>query len=178
MVAAIVVDPEVKVQARRLYEETSLPVEAIAGMLNMKPRTFHSYRARWGWVARLDRNGESDTGAADEVSILPTDALSDEALEERPSRAETIQRIRDIVEREVSGVEQTLRRMDRLAPRGDAEKAARTLASLVKTLTELQRLDANAAEQAKEPDDEIDIDEFRRELARRLDALCASRAAE
>ncbi|MDX6806555.1 hypothetical protein [Terrihabitans rhizophilus] len=86
-----------------------------------------------------------------------------------------VARIRRTVEREISTVEDSLARIDELVPRGDAEKAARTLASLVKTLIELQRLEAGAgAGTAKDPDEDgIDIDEFRRDLARRLDALRA-----
>lgn len=80
------------------------------------------------------------------------------------------------MEREIAAVELSLRRLDRLTPRvGDGEKAARTLASLVKTLNELKRLDTETgAGAAAVPEDGIDIDEFRRDLARRLDALCAS----
>lgn len=88
-------------------------------------------------------------------------------------RIGTVARIRRTVEREVIAVERLLE----ASPRGPtrtaaAERAARTLASLVRTLNELRRLEAAAADQ----DDDApprDIDAFRAELARRLERLAA-----
>lgn len=59
----------------------------------------------------------------------------------------------------------------------ERERDARTLAVLVKTLRELTALDeADAGPETKDDDDgPRDIDEFRRDLARRMDALVASR---
>jgi hypothetical protein len=63
----------------------------------------------------------------------------------------------------------------------ERERDARMLAVLVKTLRELAALDEAASGPSKraEPEDDDpvprDIDEFRRELARRIDALVASR---
>ena len=62
----------------------------------------------------------------------------------------------------------------------DAERMARTLSTLTQTLQTLQRL--NAGEMARNADDDDDmprdIDEFRHELARRIDAFVASRNCE
>jgi hypothetical protein len=65
---------------------------------------------------------------------------------------------------------------------GAAERSARTLATLTQTLHALQRLRAgNAPEHETLTDDDMpddlprDIDEFRRDLARRIDAFVASR---
>jgi hypothetical protein len=64
----------------------------------------------------------------------------------------------------------------------DAERTARTLSSLTDTLQKLQRLRASAALSEKpiarnDDDDDMpaDIDEFRIDLARRIDAFVASR---
>jgi hypothetical protein len=76
---------------------------------------------------------------------------------------------------------------DRLAAAGqepiDRERDARMLAVLVKTLRELVLIDdarAAAKTQAEPDDDESvprDIDEFRRELARKIEAVIAERTA-
>ncbi len=58
----------------------------------------------------------------------------------------------------------------------ERERDARTLAVLVKTLRELTAIDQKDAPQAATEDDSFrDIDEFRRELARRMDAIVAAR---
>jgi hypothetical protein len=63
----------------------------------------------------------------------------------------------------------------------DAERTARTLGLLTQTLQHLQRLRAGRAGEARPHDDDddddmpADIDEFRRDLARRIDAFVASR---
>jgi hypothetical protein len=177
MPGAILVDPEVLQQARQLYEETSVPIDAIAGMMGMKSRTFQTLREKHGWKLRQPRRPAETGGAAaaePEEAGPPVESPVVAALP-GADRAATISRIRDTVEREIAAVELSLRRLDRLTPRvGDGEKAARTLASLVKTLNELKRLDAAQATDAPAAEDGTDIDEFRRDLARRLDALCAS----
>jgi hypothetical protein len=59
----------------------------------------------------------------------------------------------------------------------DAERIARTLSSLTETLQKLQRLECTVPQTGSYDDDmPADIDEFRRELARRIDAFVASRA--
>ena len=63
----------------------------------------------------------------------------------------------------------------------DAERAARTLATLVKTLREVAALqrDEKPEQASGEGEDEFrDLEEFRSELAERLDRLRRSRAAE
>ena len=88
-------------------------------------------------------------------------------------------RVQRVVERELNAVERIL---DNLGPTeaGEAERAARTLASLARTLREVALSnDGQGAPQADEPDDDPiprDIDEFRRELACRIDAFIASQA--
>ena len=59
-----------------------------------------------------------------------------------------------------------------------SERSARTLAILTQTLHALQRLRAGSLPEQETPhDDDMprDIDEFRRDLARRIDAFVASR---
>jgi hypothetical protein len=91
-----------------------------------------------------------------------------------------IARIERLVEDELAA-EEAARRQLGLAPRAvaEAERVARTLASLTQTLLVLQRLRASAPQPAgaTHDDDDMprDLDEFRRELARRIEAWAANR---
>lgn len=100
-----------------------------------------------------------------------------------PADAAIAAQLERTVERELAAIARILAKL----PAGDeraaaAERAARTLASLTRTLNEVQRLRREAAEPAPasaeaEPDDmPRDIEEFRRELARRIEAFVAGRA--
>ena len=58
----------------------------------------------------------------------------------------------------------------------DSERTARTLSTLTDTLQKLQRLQCSTLQTGSNNDDKpADIDEFRRRLARRIDAFVASR---
>jgi hypothetical protein len=88
-----------------------------------------------------------------------------------------------LIERVVSAVERELVQIDAIvgkshvlkAQRTEAERRARTLASLARTLTEVRRLRADE-DKSKAKDDDTgpeDIEAFRLELARKLDRLAA-----
>lgn len=82
-------------------------------------------------------------------------------------------------ERQVRDIEQRLA-ANQQEP-AERERDARVLAVLVRTLRDLAAFDSAALpiSPASETDDPPrDLDEFRRELARRMDALVASRAAD
>ncbi len=93
----------------------------------------------------------------------------------RGDRESLIARLWGAAERQVRDIETRLAMTGQ--PSSDRERDARTLAVLVRTLRELSQFDA-----AREPpceDDDLgprDIDEFRRDLARRMDALVRGRA--
>jgi transposase-like protein len=97
--------------------------------------------------------------------------------EESAAPAATFDRIQRLVEQELAAEEASRAELG-LLPRGpgDAERCARTLAILTRTLHELARLRGGAATQGLRHDDDIpaDIDEFRNELARRIVACLAS----
>jgi hypothetical protein len=124
-------------------------------------------------------------GAIPEALGLPPIPLrAPERARPRPrlglSRKELIKRIwrtasaqvRDIERRVVTATQQP----------DERERDARALAVMVKTLRELALLDARAANAAREAptekpadDEPADIDEFRRELARRIHAFVEAR---
>jgi len=91
--------------------------------------------------------------------------------------ADTVARLYRAVLDELAAVE-TLRAQLKREPqsRHGAEHTARTLSSLTETLQKLQRLQCAVSPTGSYDDDmPADIDEFRRELARRIEAFVAGR---
>lgn len=90
------------------------------------------------------------------------------------SREALAVRVQRVVERELDAIDSILGVLG-AADSAEAERSARTLASLARALKEVMRL--AAPEQASDPDEDDpvprDLDEFRRELARRIEALAA-----
>jgi len=133
--------------------------------------------------ARSRRNERSMASGTDSAPIAapPRSALEQVAsdpgvIAERTALALNLQ---SAVERELAAIDRvlaTLGRADSLNP----ERAARVLASLARTLREIVTL-TTAKKPAPDPDDADDddmprdLDEFRRELARRMDAFASAR---
>lgn len=97
-------------------------------------------------------------------------------------RAEIVGRIWRTAEAQVREIEERLARHARQPD--DRARDVRTLAVLVKTMRELAAFDAirdGAAPPANTEDDDAgprDLDEFRRELARRMEAIIAARTED
>ena len=160
--------PETVALARRRYAEgatiTSICAETGIRNRNTLYRCFDGYY---------------DDGSGQKPSPLPRRRAS--AGRRATDRAALVARLWRTAERQVQQIE------DRLKAAGlkptEREGNARTLATLVKTLRELAAFDeAQGARGQKAPNDDDDddpvprdIDEFRRELARRMDAFVASR---
>jgi hypothetical protein len=92
-----------------------------------------------------------------------------------PPPGNTILRLRRAVLEELRAVEAMRAKLKRNPV--DAERTARTLSSLTETLQKLQRLQCTLPETELKDDDDMpaDIDEFRNELARRINAFVDSR---
>lgn len=112
----------------------------------------------------------------------------------RPPRRSAVERLEDsppaagavLIERVVSAVERELIQIDAIVGKGhvlkaqrtEAERRARTLASLARTLTEVRKLRAEENKLKPQHDDgPEDIETFRLELARKLDRLAAEAQA-
>ena len=95
-----------------------------------------------------------------------------------PPPGDTIMRLHRAVLEELGAVEAMRARLKR-EPHdpADAERTARTLSSLTETLQKLQRLQCALQETGFKDDDDmpVDIDEFRKELARRIRVFVESR---
>ena len=176
-------DPEALTQARRMYEAGEHRV-TIAVRLGLERSVLDAVVAQEKW--RRERRSKAAPGrqarrerpavhhkASREGPTQPTSV--------EPGRAELAATITRAVERELAAIDAVLSRLGGEGERSsEAERTARTLASLARALKELKQLDASGPEPRGSPpehdDMPRDIDEFRRELARRMDALVASRA--
>lgn len=147
-------------RAQRLLEEA----KALAADLPPPERERSDcQRIRPAWAGPIPR----------EETPTPTLPLSGEGS------LSAIDRIEALVVKEIEA-EETVRKLFRGKRRvaTTSERNARTLATLTQTLHALQRLRAGSLpEQETLTDDDTphDIDEFRRDLARRIDAFVASR---
>jgi hypothetical protein len=182
MVKFIVTPPEKIEQARQLYEGTSLPIRDIAAMLGLGVTTFVKRTRLWGWRPRNRYKAELDAAAAAGVDLAEIRKVAAPSI--AVAEKETlIDRVRSAVEREIVAIEAVLTRVEGARLRStDAERAARTLATLVKTLREVAALQRDEKPETQtgeaEADEFRDLEEFRTELAERLDRIRKSRDAE
>jgi hypothetical protein len=175
----IVIPPEAIAKARHLYEDTGVPVADIAKMLGIGQTTLLKRAKLWGWTPRNRRLAELDAAAK---ANLPLEKIRAAAAPARKKLTQLalFKRVRSAVESEIVAIENVLRRVEAVHLRStDAERAARTLATLVRTLKELAALEQPADKptgeesQSEASDDFRDLEQFRRSLAERLDGLCA-----
>ena len=134
-------------EIRAAYEGSDLVVAAIAEAYGVSADAIHGRARRGGWHRRRRRDGPA-------ASAEPLD------------RNLLIGRLFKAVERQIAEVE---RRFEGSAPPNLEEKDARTLGALARTLELLIGLEKQAGRDGHEP--EPDIDEFRLDLARRIESL-------
>lgn len=179
---------------RHDIDHTTKTFAQIALERGISERTLNRMRDREGWTRRSERVRDvpAATRALEEATALlaaragaqtsplpPADPpLSGEGEEPSAPAPSPIERIEKLVERELAAEEAVRAQLGPLARApADAERSARTLATLTQTLHALARLRGGAApDQGSDDDDDIpaDIDEFRRDLARRIDAFVAA----
>lgn len=142
--------------ARRLYEETRTPLAEIARGLGVAPATFRRRLAGWGFSPRgrtkpprrKPVRPPREAPAAPDEPARPLDTLA-------------------MAERVGAALQRALPRIEASLEAGkDVERQARALASLVKTLGDLKRLENAGAAATDEPG--RDLAGLREELARRL----------
>lgn len=151
-------------QARALYDNSDWSNEHIAAKLSISIRTFSRLRKFWGWPPRPPLNKRRAL-ASIELIEPPGNAAS--------LNAQFICQLR----RELETVEKMLTQTpDAVVPAAAAERRAKTIASLVRSFSDIRRL-----ETTKEGDANADfpttLEELRAELARRLDQLRDARGS-
>jgi hypothetical protein len=109
--------------------------------------------------------------------VLRRDLGGERAKRPDRIRASLVDRLWRTADKQVREIEKRLR----LDQKPDArERDARMLATMVRTLRELRALDAARGEQEPAPEHEHgpdNLDDFRRDLARKIDAIIARRGA-
>ena len=192
MAAKKEIAPELLAEAKRLYEQTLAPVDDIAGMVGLSRSNFYKRVREGGWRGRRAKVGTfqftraiSAAGAA--ALLAPADQPRaevdpDVALITPQQRLAIAGKLHEVVEQ---GMEAIKRIMEVVSPanQNEAEHGARTMAHVSRALREMQELMQPATEN-ETPDDDadddpipLDIDEFRRELARRLRGIIEARRA-
>jgi hypothetical protein len=173
--------------ARRRYEETDETQVRIAADLGVDRGTLTRLARTHGWALRKDRP-PTDISEADKIARRATEAVmnatpADASGKDGADAAIAIDG--SVVDRLEAAVEKELRKVENLrAGPGsptersvDHERVARTLATLTETLFKVRRLRQPGGSQATDDDDlPSDADEFRRDLARRIEAFVRSRA--
>ncbi len=170
-------------EARHLYEHTLVPTKDIAALLGFSRRTLQTRAAEWGWTRRqqggleLTRLKRGKDGRARVARKTRPRKGAGSVPQSPPERLALAERIQAVAEREIAAVEQIIETLGGADP-GETEGAARTLASLARTLRELVQLDVPAASTEPTHDEPIprDLAELRRSLARKLEALAAEEA--
>ncbi|WP_024881616.1 hypothetical protein [Methylosinus sp. LW3] len=164
---------DIVTQAKLLYDAGVTPLAEVRAMLGMSERAFHSFRENEGWPMRpspIKRKSVEE----------PSMATRRSAPAEKDSGS-LIARLEEAVEREFVRAEAALATCGAKAAPKTMETSARVLASLVRSLAELKRMNRDAAVAREEDgrvrdafDDEPprQLAELREELARRLERMC------
>jgi len=181
--------PELLAQARHDFEHTERSKESIAFDLGVARSTLTNMAAHEGWqrfvppprglppamhLRREVEMLEASVTAPPPQNISPVTTNGQGTM---PAIGDTVERLYRAVREELAAVE-SLRARLKSEPQStqDAERTARTLSSLTETLQKLQRLKCAVPNTGSHDDDlPADIDEFRNEIARRIEAFVASR---
>jgi hypothetical protein len=176
-----ILSPEKVEETRLLYEANVVPTRECMANIGMKPDAFYALVHAQGWKLR-----RPPVHARGDVSSATSARLGAAVEEEKPPTPvrpltpdELIPKIEAAINREFAHAEHALAHGE---PR-NAEKTAKTMASLVRSLAELKRVqrDAQGHERHNHGADEPparDLAELKAELARRLDRLRRARDAE
>ncbi|MCJ8143852.1 hypothetical protein MKI84_13085 [Ancylobacter sp. A5.8] len=143
--------------ARRLYEDSRVPLKDVAAQLGLSPRSLHRRAQKWGWARHAG-------------------GIRAQPLPRRTLIARLVTRI----EAEIAAVERLVARAGLEAEGGvaaDTERAARTLAVLVRSLRELAALERGEENEIDDEEMPRDAEAYRRELAATLERVLADRTA-
>jgi hypothetical protein len=170
-----------------MYEQSDIPVQRIAVFLNCSRSKLFGIIKEQGWQRRCSgvapvppqgecaENPRTSESLASDPRVDPASPVEN-ATGPAVDREALARRLRRAVERELEGVDRLFAEaFERGRHIGHSERAARTLASLTRTLAAVMELEPPA----QETDEQLprDLDELRRELSRRVDLLRQRRAA-
>jgi hypothetical protein len=182
--------PEAIEHARQRYEDTDETQASIAADFGVHSKTLRTLAHKQGWKLRKNRPPR-DLPQAIRLNLLADQAVGSAAIGEAspdpmlalvPGEAamspNIAARLEQAVEKELRKVEALRNEFGNPAHRSiEAERTARTLATLTETLFKVRRL-REPGQMGAIADDDMpgDLDGFRRALAERMDAFVRSRA--
>ena len=176
--------PELIAEGRRLYERTQTPLRDVAAMMGISRRTLENRIRALKWKRRRIASRPIELHHAVRGAAIATitggeAAGADNTPVSPQRRAALAERIQSVVERQMTAVERVLAVVGP-ADQAEAGDSARTLASIARTLREIAALnlpdeEGKAADDANDDPVPGDIDEFRRELARRIRGFIEAR---
>jgi hypothetical protein len=178
---------------RQRYEETNESLESIAADFGVHRSTIERLARVHGWMLRKERVARDlpaalqlDLAVAHVLDAATNGSHSTEPPVSESSAADAAPlvepslalRLEQAVARELEKVERLRSETGSTSRRTiEAERIARTLSALTQTLFKVRRLREPGSSIADEHDQlPSDADEFRRELARRIDAFVRSRS--
>jgi hypothetical protein len=153
-------------------------------LLGFSPSTLRRRVEGWGWKRRkggaleVVRLGRDKRGRTMAVRQARPRAGAAEVPQSPQARLALAERIQAAAEREITAIEAIITTLRGSDP-NETESAARTLASLARTLRELVQLEATTSpEPTHDQPIPRDLDELRRSLARKLAVLAAGEAGD
>lgn len=176
----IEVAPERIAEGKRLYEETDMPLHEIAARMGLRRRTLNNRIVEWNWTRRRYTRGgsEAEQAAAALAPAAGESAVAAPAGEGSPAEPALpyAVRLQRIVDGQLAVIERTLKVMGP-ANSAEAERTARTLATISRTVQKIKATAEGRMSSDEADDDPVphDIDEFRRELARRIRGFIEAR---
>ena len=143
---------------RRAYVDTNEPVSAICGRFGISTGSLYRRAKRENWPGRTRTNGGADSGA----------------LAGSSEQDELVARLYQTLRQQMTAIEARLQSMpdiDDTNATATAERDARTLSTLVRTLEKLIELQSvtNRPEPMDDAKADSDADRFRLEIIRRIE---------
>ena len=164
MTKKIEIAPELIADGKRLYEETDVPIHAIAARMGITRPTLYERIAEWKWTPRRYSSAEL-------VEAVPA-AVADEGVPlpsaERPPMPFT-EWLPRIVAGQMAAIERTLNVLGP-ANSAEAERTARILATIARTVQEIKATAEGRVSTDETNNDPVprDMDVFRETLALRI----------
>ncbi len=176
------ITPEMLAQAKRLYVETSVPVEDICTMLGIGTYTFYKRRKVWGWPMRSKRIPVAAPPSApdDEEEAAAHGHPDDDPPRSLPLTRERIARLIALLQ---DSTARELAKLDRIGAKigerrndlGATKSLLETRASASRMLRELVTMHKLGNADTNDDGFPRSDDELRRELSRKMDAILARR---
>jgi hypothetical protein len=160
------IPPEEIARLKVLYEDTGVPVRDLARLAGFGVTTFLRRVDLWKWKRRRRHAIEYDAAVAAGLDLRPVAAFV-EPLMDKVDKARVIAEVRSAAAAIAARINATLTATEGVMLRApDAERAARTLNSVLQVLEDAERVEGQGN------DDEFrDLDAFCADLTRRLEAI-------